>query len=274
MNTSLFSPVGSFQIETRRHNCSFEMKHFQYHNAYEVFLLLNGEHTFITMDNAFTLSPKCVSLIRPQCMHRVVGKAGNERVVLYFDEHFLRQYLTEESRHLLLSCFETDHLKLADGAYEEFLELLTSMQALKRDGEPGRIFPMFVRAMSLLCDARRAQGPEGLLPEKNDAPMVSSIISYLNHHYGTITSLEEIAEHFFITKYHLCRIFKAATNSTVMEHLNSIRLLHACRMLEDTSMSITDISYSCGFHSSAYFSGAFKKALGISPRAFRSQKRE
>ena len=272
MNTSLFSPVGSFQIETRRHSCSFEMKHFQYHNSYEVFLLLSGEHTFITMDSAFTLSPRCVSLIRPECMHRVVGKAGNERVVMYFDEHFLTQYLTDQGRSLLLGCFGTDHLKLTEEAYTEFLGLLTSMQALKREGDSERIFPLFVRAMSVLCEARRTQGEGELLSEQNHAPMVSSIISYMNRHYGAITSLEEIADEFFITKYHLCRIFKAATNSTVMEHLNSIRLLHACRMLEDTSMSITDISYSCGFHSSAYFSGAFKKALGISPRAFRSQK--
>ena len=270
MNTSLFSPVGSYQIEARRHSCSFEMKHFQYHNSYEVFLLIKGEHTFITLDNAFTLSGKCVSLIPPGCMHKVVGQAGNERIILYFDEHFLKQYFTEESRRLLLACFETDHLRLSDEACREFLGLLTSMQAYKKKGEHERIFPLFVRAMSVLCDAGRLQEPVSLLPEKTDAPVISSIISYLNQNYGTITSLDEIADHFFITKYHLCRIFKAATNSTVMEHLNSIRLLHACTMLEETNMSITDISYSCGFHSSAYFSGTFKKALGVSPRTFRN----
>jgi AraC-like DNA-binding protein len=57
-----------------------------------------------------------------------------------------------------------------------------------------------------------------------------------------------------------------------MDHLNGIRILQACSLLENTSKSITEISYACGFHSSAYFSDIFKKALGMSPRAYRKLK--
>lgn len=276
MNANLYSPEHMMQVEYTRHPQDYDMGTFHYHNAYELLFLQEGEYTLITMDTAYTMHKNQVSLLPPYCMHKSLGRAGNERTLMYFDDRFLNRYFTEKSRSLLLSCFAVGQLSLSGERFSEALGLLFQIRDLVHKNKYDRAYPAFVRILSLLGDACRenALNPIGKDREKSaeSTPLIAEVITYINQNYSTIRCLDDIASHFYITKYHLCRLFRSATSSTVMDHLNSIRLLQACSLLENTSKSITDISYACGFHSSAYFSDIFKKALGMSPRAYRRLK--
>lgn len=276
MNNNLYTPEKMIQIEYTKHTQDYDMGRFHYHNAYELLLLQEGEYTLITLDNACTLKKHDVSLLAPYCMHKSLGRAGNERTLMYFDERYLNRYFTEKSRSLLLSCFRTGRLSLPREHYEEVLQLLFQIRSFSAKNDFDSTYPAFVRILSLLTHTyRQAAGEDGKMEneaEKTSTPLIAELITYINQNYSTIRSLDDIADHFYITKYHLCRLFRAATKSTVMDHLNGIRILQACSLLENTSKSITEISYACGFHSSAYFSDIFKKALGMSPRAYRKLK--
>lgn len=272
MNNNLYTPEKMIQIEYTKHIRDYDMGSFHYHNAYELLLLQEGEYTLITLDNACTLKKHDISLIAPYCMHKSLGRAGNERTLMYFDERYLNRYFTEKSRSLLLSCFQAARLSLPQEAYEEILKLLFQIRDFSARNDFDSTYPAFVRILSLLSDTYRLSAYTGDKAEETSVPLIAELITYINQNYSTIRSLDDIAEHFYITKYHLCRLFRAATKSTVMDHLNSIRILQACSLLENTSKSITEISYACGFHSSAYFSDIFKKALGMSPRAYRKLK--
>lgn len=64
--------------------------------------------------------------------------------------------------------------------------------------------------------------------------------------------------------------FRATMNRGVHEELSRLRINEAKRLLiEDPSMKISDVAEACGFASIFYFSAAFKRELGVSPRAFR-----
>lgn len=276
MNAKLYSPEHMLQIEYVKHPQDYDMGSFHYHNAYELLFLQEGEYTLITMDTAYTICKNQVSLIPPCRMHKSLGRAGNERTLMYFDERFLNRYFTEKSRSLLLSCFRTGQLPLSPKAFSEALALLFQIRDFVHRNDYDAAYPAFVRILSLLGDSCRENIRKTSDTEKKrgmeNTPLIAEVITYINQNYSTIRRLDDISSHFYITKYHLCRLFRNATSSTVMEHLNSIRLLQACSLLENTSKSITDISYACGFHSSAYFSDLFKKTLGISPRAYRKLK--
>ena len=95
------------------------------------------------------------------------------------------------------------------------------------------------------------------------------MVAYINANFAGITNIEQIARQFYISKFHLCRVFKAAMKMTVVEYLNRVRIQNACRYLRHSDKDMGDIALLCGFHDAAYFSNVFKRVLGISPREYR-----
>ena len=106
---------------------------------------------------------------------------------------------------------------------------------------------------------------EKRLAEPEDAPLSYRIISYVNHHLTDELSLDSIAAHFYISKPQLCRIFKAATGSTVWEYVTIKRLIHA-REIIGAGTSPTEAAGTCGFNDYSAFYRAYRRQFGHSPR--------
>lgn len=67
------------------------------------------------------------------------------------------------------------------------------------------------------------------------------------------------------------RKIKALTNYTPVELMRSLRLKHARTLLSTTESSISEIAYSSGFSSPAYFSKCYKDTFGESPSDMRKR---
>ena len=65
--------------------------------------------------------------------------------------------------------------------------------------------------------------------------------------------------------------FSAAFSVSPINYLLQLRITHSKRLLCDTDYSITQIAESSGFSSQNYFTQAFKKLVGVSPRAYRQK---
>lgn len=72
-----------------------------------------------------------------------------------------------------------------------------------------------------------------------------------------------------VTRTHLARVLKAATNQTPTEYINRLRLKHAARLLTTTALSILDVAGECGFEQPAYFYRLFSARFQTSPHAYR-----
>uniref|UniRef100_UPI003342492F helix-turn-helix domain-containing protein n=1 Tax=Castellaniella defragrans TaxID=75697 RepID=UPI003342492F len=72
-----------------------------------------------------------------------------------------------------------------------------------------------------------------------------------------------------ITPAHLNTVTRGQAGKSPLELIHERLLLEAGRNLVYTSMTISEISYELGFSDPAYFTRFFKKASGMSPKAFR-----
>jgi len=72
-----------------------------------------------------------------------------------------------------------------------------------------------------------------------------------------------------VTRTHLARVLKAATNQTPTEYINRLRLRQAARLLATTTLSILDIAGECGFEQPTYFYRLFAAHFQTSPHAYR-----
>ncbi len=85
--------------------------------------------------------------------------------------------------------------------------------------------------------------------------------------------LDSLAAHLGLSPFHALRLFRAALGVTPHQYLVRCRLRDAARRLADDARSVTDIAYDVGFSDLSNFVRTFRRAAGVSPRAFRQASR-
>lgn len=98
---------------------------------------------------------------------------------------------------------------------------------------------------------------------------LQEIRSYLDAHYTEKLSLDELANRFYISKYHMSREFKKNFGITMGNYLTSLRITKAKEMLRFSDLQIETIARNCGIEDNSYFNKVFQKAEGITAREYR-----
>ena len=98
---------------------------------------------------------------------------------------------------------------------------------------------------------------------------IEKAFEYMNTNYDKPITLGEVAKLVSMTDVSFSRFIKKRTGNTFVDSLNEIRLGHASRMLIDTTHSIAEISYHCGFNNISNFNRIFKKKKTCTPKEFR-----
>ena len=99
--------------------------------------------------------------------------------------------------------------------------------------------------------------------------MIICRCKYLNEHFHNSISLTEVAKLTNMAESAFSRFFKTRTGMTFIDSLTEIRLGHASRMLIDTTQSVAEIAYECGFNNISNFNRIFKKKKGCTPKEFK-----
>ena len=102
-----------------------------------------------------------------------------------------------------------------------------------------------------------------------DSRRIEKIMTYLNNNFSENITLGDAAKIAGMAEVSLSRFFKFRTGKTFIDTLNEVRLGHASRMLIDTTNSINEIAYKCGFNNMSNFNRIFKKKKDNTPKEFR-----
>lgn len=106
---------------------------------------------------------------------------------------------------------------------------------------------------------------------QQDSIKINIIYKFINNNFGRHISLEEIADEASMTVPAFCRFFKKATGKTFTRLVNEYRVVHATKLLSESTDSITNISYECGFNNFSHFNKIFKEFTGKNASAYRSE---
>ena len=138
-------------------------------------------------------------------------------------------------------------------------------------------FEQFQRLLQILYTLSNDEG-DRLLASNSFANMENNVESrrvrkvqeYINARYNEEIRLEDCAAMVGMSPSAFSRFFKQHTGRTLMDYIIDIRLGNAARLLVDTTMGISEISYACGFNNLSNFNRAFKSRRGYTPRDFRT----
>ena len=99
--------------------------------------------------------------------------------------------------------------------------------------------------------------------------LAESVRQYIDDRLTEKFSLDDIAEHFHVSKRHMLRVFKEKFGVTPGAYHSELRLVAAERYLSETKLSIGSIASVLGFADQSFFSTAFKRKFGVYPTAYR-----
>jgi AraC family transcriptional regulator len=101
--------------------------------------------------------------------------------------------------------------------------------------------------------------------------VISTSINYIENNLYNRISLDDIASHTGVSKYHLHRMFKTLTDEQIMDYVQSRKLTSSINELIGTNMRIIDIAFNYGFDYEQSYIRAFKKKFGFTPLKVRSE---
>ena len=105
----------------------------------------------------------------------------------------------------------------------------------------------------------------------SDSRRVLKVKNYINEHYNDDLRLEQLSDMVAMSPSAFSRFFKLHTGKNLSEYIVDIRLGNAARRLVDTTDSISEICYCCGFNTLSNFNRLFRKRKGCNPTEFREK---
>ena len=103
--------------------------------------------------------------------------------------------------------------------------------------------------------------------------LVRAALAYMKEHCAEQhLSLGEVADHVYVSQWHLSKLLNRETGQSFFDLLGSLRIGRAKELLADPSMRILDVAEATGFSDVAHFSRSFKRIAGCTPGEYRNQR--
>lgn len=98
---------------------------------------------------------------------------------------------------------------------------------------------------------------------------INKAIEFINKNLSRNITLEEVANHVYLSHYYFSRLFKKELGISFVSFLNKQRIEQAKILLAQTNLSIQKVAYRVGYTQPSYFCKLFKKETGQTPASFR-----
>ncbi|MDB5054654.1 MAG: putative response regulatory protein [Bacilli bacterium] len=110
-----------------------------------------------------------------------------------------------------------------------------------------------------------------LLQQHQEFNVIYDIAKFIEKNYKEDISLQDIANHFYLSREYISRKFKLEFGINLSDYLSNIRMEKAKILLLNPHLRITQIAETVGYNDEKYFSKVFKKTTGLSPNEYRKQ---
>lgn len=238
-----------------------------YHDFHKIIVFISGKVTYHIEGKAYHLKPRDILLVSQGAIHKpeIDPSVPYERYIFWIRDDLSCQELN--------TCFQkandrSFNLVRADSALQERLkDLLPEIEQTLQNKHFGdtvlrnALFTQFMIYINRIF-LRTSSSPD----EKtySSDTQVEQLLKYINRNLSENLSIDQLANRFFFSKYHMMRKFKNETGYTIHNYITSKRLLMA-RSLISQGMPVMKAAQASGFRDYTTFVRAYKKQFGKAP---------
>ena len=248
-----------------------ESLHF--HDYYEILLFLEGDVRHICETNTFLLQRGDLLVVPPGCLHTSRINADETRysrhVFYLYPSAFdawqgasLLHFLQADQGQPFLSALKGHTLERVLALLSELDEAVISAAEDDKALSQALIIQLF---HTFNRQAQRDVRSDAYFPQN-----VVEIQKYLDEHFTEVSTVAEVAEHFFYSREYVSRLFKRHLNTTVADYVLKRRISHS-QMLIASGLPLIDVCFQSGFGSVSTFIRAFRSLMGMTPSDYRKK---
>lgn len=100
---------------------------------------------------------------------------------------------------------------------------------------------------------------------------LNKVMEFVIHHFREDIYIADVANLVNMTESSFSRYFRQRTRKTFASFVTEIRLNHACNLLIENTMNVSEICFKCGFNNLSNFNRQFQRVYGINPLTYRKQ---
>lgn len=240
---------------------------YHYHDFHKIIVFISGKVTYHIEGKAYHLKPRDILLVSQGAIHKpeIDPSVPYERYIFWIRDDLSYQELN--------TCFQkandrSFNLVRADSALQEHLkDLLPEIEQTLQNKHFGdtvlrnALFTQFMIYINRIF-LRTSSSPDKKTYSSDT--QVEQLLKYINRNLSENLSIDQLANRFFFSKYHMMRKFKNETGYTIHNYITSKRLLMA-RSLISQGMPVMKAAQASGFHDYTTFVRAYKKQFGKAP---------
>lgn len=261
--------------EIEIHHVSYRQKeHYQcemhFHEVQELIFFEQVEGTFYYHQGETTLRP--FDVVYTPAMETHDFDLTNDAKSWYIVQ-FPKTLFETEQFSGLSTLFEVGmHLRIPDAYQAQLLQIIRwAHESFNSDKYHAKSIALLNLALVILKEhgeVKNAQVPR-ILSSRSLNAKIKPVMEIFRKQSSVVLSLEEAAKKCHLSPSYFSRVFKSIFRFSYSEYVVRHRLYHAARMLGQSRVSITHLSYDLNFSNPSHFIAHFKKQYGCTPNRYR-----
>lgn len=258
-----YQTMRDFSLPVIFHEDHIRANHYiltHWHDNPEFLLVTKGRGTAVLDGVPVEAEPGDMLIANPGCLHQMVAIDDISYYCLIIDKSFCQRCSIPIDEIRLQTRVSNPALR---DNYRQIVHELETRQLCHQAVVQANVLLLLSGLYRDFPDRTPQQNTLGT--QSGQLAMVRSAIQFLNQSYHRPLTIDEICREVGSSKFHFCRVFRAVTGKTVVDHLNFLRCEKAQYLLSTGTCNVQEAAERCGFSSSSYFSVVYKKQIGEVP---------
>ena len=248
-----------------------------WHQEFEIIRVLSGSFTVYLNNSKFDLTQGDILFVGCGCLHR--GQPTDcvyecivvdLKMLLTKNDSITNHYIFQitDSQVSIKNIFIPKECEL----YKTLTELFVLMN------DPKSYYELSVYALIFSVISQiYSNGYTSSLncaQSNRQVELVRFVLDWINQNLKEEINSEKLSQISNLNFNYLCKIFKNFTGQTITQYVNEQRIENACYDIIEKNKTITEAAFGNGFNDLSYFTKIFKRYKGVSPREFKSLKKQ